>query len=103
MLLKHERVIVIADEIYEHINYVGEHASMAQFPDIKDRVVIINGVSKAYAMTGWRIGFIAAPEWIVNNDEDGYTLQLSPGNPVVARTCNGSSVCNGYFLKEDYS
>ncbi len=65
VLLRHERVIVIADEIYEHINYVGEHASMAQFDDIKDRVVIINGVSKAYAMTGWRIGFIAAPEWIV--------------------------------------
>ena len=65
VLLRHERVIVIADEIYEHINYVGSHASMAQFPEIKDRVVIINGVSKAYAMTGWRIGFIAAPEWIV--------------------------------------
>ena len=65
VLLKHERVIVLADEIYEHINYVGKHASMAQFDDIKDRVVIINGVSKAYAMTGWRIGFIAAPEWIV--------------------------------------
>ena len=65
VLLKHPRVIVIADEIYEHINYIGEHASMAQFPDIKDRVVIINGVSKAYAMTGWRIGFIAAPDWIV--------------------------------------
>ena len=65
VLLKHERVIVIADEIYEHINYVGKHASMAEFADIKDRVVIINGVSKAYAMTGWRIGFIAAPEWIV--------------------------------------
>ena len=62
VLLKHERIIVIADEIYEHINYTGSHASMAQFPDIKDRVVIINGVSKAYAMTGWRIGFIAAPE-----------------------------------------
>ena len=65
VLLKHERVIVIADEIYEHINYVEEHASMAAFDDIKDRVVVINGVSKAYAMTGWRIGFIAAPEWIV--------------------------------------
>lgn len=65
VLLKHERVMVIADEIYEHINYVGAHASMAQFPDIKDRVVIVNGVSKAYAMTGWRIGFIAAPEWVV--------------------------------------
>ena len=65
VLLKHERVMIIADEIYEHINYVGAHASMAQFPDIKDRVVIVNGVSKAYAMTGWRIGFIAAPEWVV--------------------------------------
>ena len=65
VLLKHERVVVIADEIYEHINYVGEHASMAEFEDIRDRVVIINGVSKAYAMTGWRIGFIAAPEWVV--------------------------------------
>ena len=65
VLLKHERIIVVADEIYEHINYVGEHASMASFEDIKERVVIVNGVSKAYAMTGWRIGFIAAPEWIV--------------------------------------
>ena len=65
VLLKHERVIVIADEIYEHINYVGRHASMASFADIKDRVVIINGVSKCYAMTGWRIGFIAAPDWVV--------------------------------------
>lgn len=65
VLLKHERVMIIADEIYEHINYVDAHASMAQFPDIKDRVVIVNGVSKAYAMTGWRIGFIAAPEWVV--------------------------------------
>lgn len=65
VLLKYENIIVIADEIYEHINYVGEHASMAQFADFKDRVVIINGVSKAYAMTGWRIGFIAAADWIV--------------------------------------
>lgn len=65
ILAQHERVIVIADEIYEHINYIGKHESIAQFTEIKDRVVIVNGVSKAYAMTGWRIGFIAAPEWIV--------------------------------------
>lgn len=65
VIARHERVIVIADEIYEHINYVGKHESIAQFADVKDRVVIINGVSKAYAMTGWRIGFIAAPEWVV--------------------------------------
>ena len=62
---RHENVIVISDEIYEHINYVGKHASIAQVPGMKERTVIINGVSKAYAMTGWRIGFIAAPEWIV--------------------------------------
>jgi len=65
VLLRHPRVIVVADEIYEHINYVGQHASIAEYADLRDRVVIINGVSKAYAMTGWRIGFIAAPEWIV--------------------------------------
>ena len=65
VLLRHERVIVLADEIYEHINYVGRHESIAQFDGMKERTVIINGVSKAYAMTGWRIGFVAAPEWIV--------------------------------------
>ncbi len=65
VLEKHPQVIVIADEIYEHINYVGKHESIAQFPAMKDRTVIVNGVSKAYAMTGWRIGFIAGPKWIV--------------------------------------
>ena len=65
VLEAHEDVFVIADEIYEHINYVGRHESIAQFASIRERVVIINGVSKAYAMTGWRIGFIAAAEWIV--------------------------------------
>lgn len=64
VLAKHPNVIVLADEIYEHINYVDKHESIAQFPEIRDRVVVINGVSKAYAMTGWRIGFIAAPLWI---------------------------------------
>ena len=65
VFLRHDNIIVISDEIYEHINYVGRHASIAQVPGMQDRTVVINGVSKAYAMTGWRIGFIAAPEWIV--------------------------------------
>ena len=65
VLAKYPQIIIIADEIYEHINYVGKHESIAQFPEIFDRVVIVNGVSKAYAMTGWRIGFIAGPAWIV--------------------------------------
>lgn len=65
VLAKHPEVFVIADEIYEHINYIGKHESIAQFPEVHDRVIIVNGVSKAYAMTGWRIGFIAGPEWLV--------------------------------------
>lgn len=64
VLVKYPNVYVIADEIYEHINYVGRHESMAQFDEISNRVIIINGVSKGYAMTGWRIGWIAAPQWI---------------------------------------
>ena len=65
VIKRHEDMYVLADEIYEHINYVGKHESIAQFPGMKERTIIVNGVSKAYAMTGWRIGFIAAPEWIV--------------------------------------
>ena len=65
VILRHDDLFVLADEIYEHINYVGRHESIAQFPGMKERAIIVNGVSKAYAMTGWRIGYIAAPEWIV--------------------------------------
>ena len=65
VILEHEDLYVLADEIYEHINYVGKHESIAQFPGMKERAIIINGVSKAYAMTGWRIGYMAAPEWII--------------------------------------
>lgn len=65
VIKRHDDLFVLADEIYEHINYVGKHESIAQFPGMKERTIIVNGVSKAYAMTGWRIGFIAAPEWIV--------------------------------------
>ena len=65
VVLKHDDLYVLADEIYEHINYVGRHESIAQFPGMKERTIVVNGVSKAYAMTGWRIGYIAAPEWIV--------------------------------------
>lgn len=66
VLAKHPNIIILADEIYEHINYVGKHESIAQFENIRDRVVIINGISKGYAMTGWRLGWIAAPKWIAD-------------------------------------
>lgn len=64
VLVKYPNVYIVSDEIYEHINYVGGHASMAQFEDMYDRTITVNGVSKAFAMTGWRIGYIGAPEKI---------------------------------------
>ncbi len=66
VVLRHEGLYVISDEIYEHINYVGEHASIAAVPGMRERTMVVNGVSKAYAMTGWRIGYIAAPQWIAD-------------------------------------
>jgi aspartate aminotransferase len=65
VILKHDDVFVLSDEIYEHINYVGKAASIASYPGMKERTIICNGVSKAYAMTGWRLGWVAAPAWIV--------------------------------------
>jgi aspartate aminotransferase len=64
VLSGHERIIIISDEIYEHINFSGKHESLGQFDYLKDRVVVVNGVSKGYAMTGYRIGYMAAPLWI---------------------------------------
>lgn len=64
VLAKYPNIYIISDEIYEHINYAGSHQSIAQFENVRDRVIIVNGVSKGYAMTGWRIGWIAAPAWI---------------------------------------
>lgn len=64
MLEKHSNIFIITDEIYEHINFVGKHESLAQFDSVKERVVVVNGVSKAYAMTGWRIGYMGAPLWL---------------------------------------
>lgn len=65
VIAKHEGLFIISDEIYEHITFEGEHVSMASFDKIYDRVITVNGVSKGYAMTGWRIGYIGAPLWIV--------------------------------------
>ena len=66
VIANHPQVIVISDEIYEHINFVGHHTSLGEFQNVYDQVVTVNGVSKAFAMTGWRLGYIGAPEWIAN-------------------------------------
>ena len=87
-ILKHDDLCVLADESYEHINYVGKHESIAQFPGMKERTILVNGVSKAYAMTGWRIGYIAAPEWIVkgcNKLQGQYTSGPCSVSQVAAR------------------
>jgi len=80
VLAKYPEIIVLADEIYEHINFTGSFTSLASFPEIADRTVIINGVSKAYAMTGWRIGYSASPLWLakaVNKLQGQYTSNAS--------------------------
>lgn len=84
VLVKYPDIIVISDEIYEHINFDGEHTSMAEFEDMYDRTVVVNGVSKAFAMTGWRIGYIGAPEWIARacNKMQG---QVTSGANVIAQ------------------
>ena len=80
VLAKYPDVLVLADEIYEHINFTGEFTSLGSFPEIANRTIIVNGVSKAYAMTGWRIGFIAAPLWVAkatNKLQSQYTSGAS--------------------------
>jgi aspartate aminotransferase len=64
VLVRYPDIIVVSDVIYEHINFVGEHVSMAEFEDMRDQTVVVNGVSKAFSMTGWRIGYIGGPDWI---------------------------------------
>ncbi|MEA1786720.1 pyridoxal phosphate-dependent aminotransferase [Arenibacter sp. GZD96] len=66
VLKKHPQIFVVSDEIYEHINFVGGHVSIAEIDGMYDRTITVNGVSKAFAMTGWRIGYIGAPKWIAD-------------------------------------
>lgn len=97
VIKKHENLYVVSDEIYEHINYIGHHESIAQFPGMRERTIIINGVSKAYAMTGWRIGFLAAPEWIAkgcNKLQGQYTSGPCSVSQKAAETAyTGSQQC----------
>ncbi len=96
-------IVIISDEIYEHINYVNAHESIAQFEELKDRAVVINGVSKGYAMTGWRIGYLAAPLWIAKgcNKLQG---QMTSGASSIAQMAavealNGDQSCTKEMKK----
>jgi len=87
IVLEHNNLFVLSDEIYEHINYVGCHASIAACEGMKERTIICNGVSKAYAMTGWRLGWVAAPEWIIkglNKLQGQYTSGTSSVSQMAA-------------------
>lgn len=81
---KHPHVVIISDEIYEYINFIGGHQSIAQFDDLKDRVVIINGMSKGFAMTGWRLGYLAGPQHLVRACEK-YQAQITSGTNTIAQ------------------
>jgi aspartate aminotransferase len=66
VLAEHPNIMVVSDEIYEHINFLGKHTSIGQFDALRDRVITVNGVSKGFAMTGWRVGYIGAPQWVAD-------------------------------------
>lgn len=103
VVISHEDVFVLSDEIYEHINYIGKHASIAACPNMKERTIICNGVSKAYAMTGWRLGWVAAPEWIVkglNKLQGQYTSGTSSVSQMAALAAyEGNQQCVEDFRK----
>ena len=82
VLQKHPHVFVISDEIYEKINYCGPHVSIATFPGMKDRTAVVNGLAKGYAMTGWRIGYLAGPTWLVSACEKMQGLFTSGANSI---------------------
>jgi len=82
---RHPHVFIISDEIYEHISFLGKHESIAQFEELKDRVIVVNGVSKAYAMTGWRLGYVGAPLWIAKACEKMQGQITSGANAIAQR------------------
>ena len=97
VILNHPDIFVLSDEIYEHINYNGKHASIASYHEMRERTIICNGVSKAYAMTGWRLGWVAAPAWIVkglNKLQGQYTSGTCDVSQIAALTAyKGSQKC----------
>ena len=103
VVLEHNNLFVLSDEIYEHINYIGCHASIAACEVMKERTIICNGVSKAYAMTGWRLGWVAAPEWIIkglNKLQGQYTSGTSSVSQMAALAAyEGDQGCVEDFRK----
>lgn len=91
---KNKQIFILSDEIYEHINFEGRHESIAQFPDVKEQVILINGVSKSYAMTGWRIGYMAAEKWITKAC-DKLQGQYTSGASTIAQKATTAALNGG--------
>jgi len=87
---KYPNLVIVSDEIYELINFVGEHQSLSEFKDLHDRLVIVNGVSKGYAMTGWRLGYIVAPKWIVGPCTKIQGQLTSGGNSITMKAAKAA-------------
>ncbi|WP_455540189.1 pyridoxal phosphate-dependent aminotransferase [Prevotella fusca] len=105
VIMSHEELYVLSDEIYEHINYIGGHSSIAACPGMKERTIICNGVSKAYAMTGWRLGWVAAPEWIVkglNKLQGQYTSGTSSVSQMAAVAAYGEDQSSVAEFRESF-
>jgi len=100
VLAKYPNIIIIADEIYEHINYTGKHESIAQFDNVRDRVVIINGVSKAYAMTGWRLGWMAAPQWIASACNKLQGQYTSGASSIAQKAAEAAYLCDQQCVED---
>lgn len=100
VLAKYPNIYILSDEIYEHINYLGAHESIAQFENVRERVIIINGVSKGYAMTGWRIGWIAAPKWIASACNTLQGQYTSGPNSVAQKAAEAAYTGDQSFVKE---
>jgi len=100
VISKYPRVFAIADEIYEHINFSGKHESLAQFPEIYDQVVTVNGVSKAYAMTGYRIGYIGGPQWLAKACDKMQGQITSGANSIAQRASIEALNTSDEWLKE---
>jgi aspartate aminotransferase len=102
VLAKHTNILILADEIYEHINYVGKHVSIGTFPEVKDRTVTINGMAKGFAMTGWRIGFINAPKEVAVACEK-IQGQVTSGTNTIAQRATLSALTSSLDATKEMS
>ncbi|WP_339787864.1 pyridoxal phosphate-dependent aminotransferase [uncultured Imperialibacter sp.] len=102
VLAKHPQILILADEIYEHINYVGKHISIGTFPEVKDRTVTINGMAKGFAMTGWRIGFINAPKEVAQACEK-IQGQVTSGTNTIAQRATVSALTSSLDATKEMS